>query len=69
MLKLYGNLESCPKCRIVHQKLTEKGIGFIFIEDIATVESVAKEVGVASIPFAIKEDKVLGFTDLIKLGV
>lgn len=63
MLKVYGNLETCPKCKIIHKQLEENGVDFEFIDDEKEVMKVAEENGIGSIPFAIQ---VLTFTDLIK---
>lgn len=66
-MDLYGNLQTCPKCKMIHKKLQEKGIDFNFIDNEEEVMEVAEQNGVMGIPFAINGDRILGFVDLVKL--
>ena len=68
-MDLYGNLQTCPKCKMIHKKLQEKGIDFNFIDNEEEVMKVAKKYGIMGIPFAIQDGKVLQTNDLMKLGM
>lgn len=66
-MNLYGNLETCPKCKMIHKKFKDKGISFNFIDNEEEVLKIAEQNGIMGIPFAIDGEKILGFVDLVKL--
>lgn len=65
-LAVYGNLETCSRCKYVHKKLEEKSIEFDFIDNEDTVREVGMKLGFMGIPFAIKDNEPMGTVQLIK---
>lgn len=66
MIVVYGNLETCGKCKMVHKKLIDKHIKFEFIDDEDAVMIAAQKIGVMGIPFALIDKKPYNSNDLIK---
>ena len=65
-ITVYGNLVTCPKCKMVHKKLEEKGVEFEFIDNEEVVFEVAEKLGFMGIPFALIGKEAYNSNDLIK---
>jgi hypothetical protein len=64
---VYGNLDMCGKCRILHKKLEDKNIEFEFVENMDKIVDVANEIGTNSLPISIVDGEYKTFSDMIKI--
>lgn len=58
MIKLY-TLEGCPKCAIIHKKMTDEGIEFTECRDIAEMQ----ELGITKCPVLSVDGTLYQFAD------
>lgn len=65
-ITVYGNLESCGKCKILHKKLEDKNIEFDFIDDRKKVLEAGRSAGILSMPISNVNGEFKTFTDMIK---
>lgn len=65
-IRLYST--HCPKCRVVEKKLEQAGIQYELIDAKGNnkVIDMLSEKGIRQMPVLEVEDKLLGFSEIIK---
>ena len=65
-IRLYST--HCPKCRVVEKKLEQTGIQYELIDAKGNDEviNMLSEKGIRQMPVLEVEDKLLGFSEIIK---
>ena len=53
---------NCPKCKVLEEKLTEKGVGFSICTDVAEM----KKLGIMAVPKLMVDGELFDFSEGVK---